>query len=190
MTPFLGEVFGTMILIIFGGGVVAGVVLKHSKAEASGWIVITFGWAMGVTMAIYAVGHFSGAHINPAITIALEGVANDPQVKLSSTPALPDDEILAQLLFNQSSSQLSALQIAQLADAVIQLTGLKPQAAPALVAKSAGAATPAPKEPEAPADQGDLLDERVPEVVRRRAKVVDKLAAAYILQGALDYLAR
>ncbi|WP_180898634.1 translocation/assembly module TamB domain-containing protein [Martelella soudanensis] len=58
-----------------------------------------------------------------AITIALEGVANDPQVKLSSTPALPDDEILAQLLFNQSSSQLSALQIAQLADAVIQLTG-------------------------------------------------------------------
>mgnify|MGYP001391513875 CR=1 FL=1 len=58
-----------------------------------------------------------------AITIALEGVANDPQVKLSSTPELPQDEILAQLLFNQSSSNLSALQIAQLADAVLQLTG-------------------------------------------------------------------
>ncbi len=58
-----------------------------------------------------------------AITISLSGVANDPQVSLSSTPALPDDEILAQLLFNQSSSNLSALQIAQLADAVIQLTG-------------------------------------------------------------------
>lgn len=71
MTPLLGEVLGTMILIIFGGGVVAGVVLKHSKAEASGWIVITFGWGMGVAMAIYAVGQFSGAHINPAVTIAL-----------------------------------------------------------------------------------------------------------------------
>lgn len=58
-----------------------------------------------------------------AITISLQGVANDPQVKLTSTPPLPDDEILAQLLFNQPSSQLSALQIAQLADAVIQLTG-------------------------------------------------------------------
>ena len=58
-----------------------------------------------------------------AITISLSGVATDPQVSLSSTPALPDDEILAQLLFNQSSSNLSALQIAQLADAVIQLTG-------------------------------------------------------------------
>ncbi|MET3601692.1 translocation/assembly module TamB domain-containing protein [Martelella mangrovi] len=58
-----------------------------------------------------------------AITITLQGVATDPQVSLSSVPALPNDEILAQLLFNQSSSGLSALQIAQLADAVIQLTG-------------------------------------------------------------------
>ncbi|AJY45754.1 translocation/assembly module TamB domain-containing protein [Martelella endophytica] len=58
-----------------------------------------------------------------AISITLEGVASDPQVQLSSTPPLPQDEILAQLLFNQSSSRLSALQIAQLADAVLQLTG-------------------------------------------------------------------
>ncbi|WP_227370740.1 MIP/aquaporin family protein [Halomonas sp. M20] len=71
MTPFLGELFGTMILIIFGGGVVAGVVLKRSKAEASGWIVITFGWGLGVAMAIYAVGDISGAHINPAVTVGL-----------------------------------------------------------------------------------------------------------------------
>lgn len=78
MTPFLGEVFGTMILIIFGGGVVAGVVLKHSKAEASGWIVVTFGWAMGVAMAIYAVGQFSGAHINPAVTISLAVIGEFP----------------------------------------------------------------------------------------------------------------
>ncbi|WP_404296842.1 MIP/aquaporin family protein [Halomonas sp.] len=91
MTPFLGEIFGTMILIIFGGGVVAGVVLKHSKAEASGWIVITFGWAMGVTMAIYAVGQFSGAHINPAVTIALATIGEFPW---SRVPGY----VLAQLL--------------------------------------------------------------------------------------------
>lgn len=60
---------------------------------------------------------------NTTINISLQGVATDPQVELTSSPALPQDEILAQLLFNQSSSSLSALQIAQLADAVIQLTG-------------------------------------------------------------------
>lgn len=78
MTPFLGELFGTMILIIFGGGVVAGVVLKRSKAEASGWIVITFGWGLGVAMAIYAVGQFSGAHINPAVTVGLAVIGEFP----------------------------------------------------------------------------------------------------------------
>lgn len=78
MTPFLGELIGTMILIIFGGGVVAGVVLKGSKAEASGWIVITCGWGLGVAMAIYAVGQFSGAHINPVVTIGLATIGEFP----------------------------------------------------------------------------------------------------------------
>ncbi len=59
-----------MILIILGDGVVAGVLLRNSKAENSGWIVITFGWAMAVAVAVYCVGQFSGAHINPAVTIA------------------------------------------------------------------------------------------------------------------------
>jgi glycerol uptake facilitator protein len=70
MQAYIGEFIGTMILIILGDGVVAGVLLRNSKAENSGWIVITFGWAMAVAVAVYCVGQFSGAHINPAVTIA------------------------------------------------------------------------------------------------------------------------
>ena len=70
MEAYIAEFIGTMILIILGDGVVAGVLLRNSKAENSGWIVITFGWAMGVAIAVYCVGQFSGAHINPAVTIA------------------------------------------------------------------------------------------------------------------------
>jgi glycerol uptake facilitator protein len=70
MQAYIGEFIGTMILIILGDGVVAGVLLRNSKAENSGWIVITFGWAMGVAVAVYCVGQFSGAHINPAVTIS------------------------------------------------------------------------------------------------------------------------
>ncbi|MBT2574018.1 aquaporin family protein [Bacillus sp. ISL-51] len=75
MTAFWGEVIGTMLLIIFGGGVCAGVNLKKSLSYQSGWIVIVFGWGLGVAMAAYAVGGISGAHLNPALTIglALEG---------------------------------------------------------------------------------------------------------------------
>lgn len=71
MSPFLGEFIGTAILILLGNGVVANVVLNKTKGNNSGWIVITFGWAMGVFTAVYVVGQFSGAHINPAVTIGL-----------------------------------------------------------------------------------------------------------------------
>jgi len=71
MKVFVAELIGTMLLVLLGDGVVAGVVLKKSKAENSGWIVITTGWALGVAMAVYAVGRISGAHINPAVTLSL-----------------------------------------------------------------------------------------------------------------------
>jgi glycerol uptake facilitator protein len=69
MQAYLGEFIGTMLLIILGDGVVAGVLLRNSKAENSGWIVITLGWGMAVAVAVYCVGQFSGAHINPAVTL-------------------------------------------------------------------------------------------------------------------------
>ena len=71
MEAYIGEFIGTMILIILGDGVVAGVLLRNSKAENSGWIVITFGWGLAVAVAVYCVFQFSGAHINPAVTISL-----------------------------------------------------------------------------------------------------------------------
>lgn len=74
MSPFLAEVLGTMLLIILGDGVVANVVLNKTKGQNSGWIVITTGWAFAVTVAVYAVGTFSGAHLNPAVTIGLASI--------------------------------------------------------------------------------------------------------------------
>lgn len=71
MANFIAELFGTALLILLGDGVVAGVVLRGTKNENSGWLVITIGWALAVTCAVYAVGKISGAHLNPAVTIAL-----------------------------------------------------------------------------------------------------------------------
>ncbi|MEM9885997.1 MAG: MIP/aquaporin family protein [Bacteroidota bacterium] len=74
MSAFIGEIFGTLVLILLGNGVVGGVVLKNSKAENAGWIVITTGWGLAVTMGIYAVGTISGAHLNPAVTLGLASI--------------------------------------------------------------------------------------------------------------------
>jgi glycerol uptake facilitator len=68
MSIFGAEVIGTALLILLGNGVVAGVLLNLSKAQNSGWIVITFGWGLGVMTAVFAIGQFSGAHLNPAVT--------------------------------------------------------------------------------------------------------------------------
>ena len=69
MEAYLGEFIGTMLLIILGDGVVAGVLLRNSKAENSGWIVITLGWGMAVAVAVYCTVSISGAYINPAVAL-------------------------------------------------------------------------------------------------------------------------
>ena len=77
MTPFLGELIGTAILVLLGDGVVANVILKNTKGSNSGWIVITMGWAMAVFVGVFVVSGASGAHLNPAITIAMAASGND-----------------------------------------------------------------------------------------------------------------
>ena len=90
MQAYLSEFIGTLILILLGDGVVAAVLLRNSKAEHSGWIVITFGWGMAVAIAVY-VALISGAHINPAVTVGLASVGAFPWAQVPGY-------IIAQLL--------------------------------------------------------------------------------------------
>ncbi len=71
MNPVIGELIGTAILLLLGNGVVANVLLSGTKGQNAGWIVITWGWGMAVFVAVFTVAAFSGAHINPAVTIGL-----------------------------------------------------------------------------------------------------------------------
>jgi glycerol uptake facilitator protein len=82
MSVYLAEAIGTMILIVLGNGVVANVLLTRSKGQNAGWIVITAGWGIGVAMAVYAVGRISGAHINPAVTLALASIGSFPWIEV------------------------------------------------------------------------------------------------------------
>ncbi|API93343.1 aquaporin family protein [Virgibacillus pantothenticus] len=81
-SEFLAELIGTMILIILGSGVVGGVTLKSSKAEGSGWVVITIAWGLAVAFGVYAVGNYSPAHINPAVTIGFASIGEFPWSKV------------------------------------------------------------------------------------------------------------
>ncbi|ANW20979.1 MIP/aquaporin family protein [Streptomyces clavuligerus] len=68
---FIGETIGTAVLILLGGGVVAAVSLKNSKARGAGWLAITFGWGFAVMTAVYMTSALSGAHLNPAVTFGI-----------------------------------------------------------------------------------------------------------------------
>ncbi|NBU62668.1 MAG: aquaporin, partial [Chlamydiae bacterium] len=70
MSIFLAEFFGTFLLILLGNGVTANAILPDTKGENGGWIVITAGWAFAVVFGITLIGSISGAHMNPAITLA------------------------------------------------------------------------------------------------------------------------
>ena len=70
MNIYLAEFLGTALLLLMGGGVCANVALRKSNGEGADWIVIAIGWGLAVTLGIYAVGNISGAHLNPAVTLA------------------------------------------------------------------------------------------------------------------------
>lgn len=91
MNQFFAEFFGTAMIIVFGSGVVANVLLKETKGNNSGWIVITFGWAVGVFTGVLIAAGTSGAHLNPAVTLALV-------ITKKFSPALMPLYISAQLL--------------------------------------------------------------------------------------------
>ncbi len=91
MNPYLAEFIGTLLLVLFGNGVVANVVLARTKGHNGGWIVITAGWALGVFVGAFCASPFSGAHLNPAVTVAMAAAG-----KLSSGKVA--GYILAQML--------------------------------------------------------------------------------------------
>jgi glycerol uptake facilitator protein len=91
MTPFLAELTGTALLLVLGNGVVANVILDKTKGNNGGLISITFGWAIAVFVGVYAVGPISGAHLNPAVTIALATIGKFEWAQVPSY-------LLAQLL--------------------------------------------------------------------------------------------
>ncbi|GAA2232231.1 MIP/aquaporin family protein [Streptomyces amakusaensis] len=68
---FIGEIIGTAVLILLGGGVVAAVTLKNSKARGAGFLAITLAWGFAVMTAVYISGPLSGAHLNPAVTLGI-----------------------------------------------------------------------------------------------------------------------
>jgi glycerol uptake facilitator protein len=92
---FPAEIIGTALLILLGDGVVAAVLLAQSKAQNSGWIVITWGWGMAVMLGVFAVGQFSGAHMNPADTLGFAVIGN---TEWSDVPAYLGGEFIGAMI--------------------------------------------------------------------------------------------
>ena len=97
MEIFIGELIGTMLLVLLGDGVVANVLLEKSKGQNSGWIVISAGWGFAVAIAVYVAGWASGAHINPAVTIGLAAI-RDPSLSVSQVPVYLAGQFLGAFL--------------------------------------------------------------------------------------------
>ena len=91
MTPFIAELIGTALLLTLGCGVVANVILEKTKGQNSGWIVISTAWAFGVYVGVVVAAPYSGAHLNPAVSIGLALVG---KFEWSAVP----NYVLAQLL--------------------------------------------------------------------------------------------
>jgi glycerol uptake facilitator protein len=87
--PYIAEFIGTALLVLLGNGVVANVVLARTKGHGAGWIVITFGWGMAVFVGVFCTADFSGAHLNPAVTIALAAAGKFAPKNLHSWGAVP-----------------------------------------------------------------------------------------------------
>lgn len=75
---FIGELLGTFILVLLGDGVVSACILNKTKVQNSGWIAIVLGWGIAVTVAVYISGFMSGAHLNPAVTLAMAAIGSLP----------------------------------------------------------------------------------------------------------------
>ncbi len=103
MVNFLAEMIGTMILIYLGDGVVANVVLKKTKGNNGGWMVITTGWAFAVAVPAFIFGATSGAHFNPALTLSLAAIGDFPwsQVPMYITAQMLGAFLGATLVFIQ-----------------------------------------------------------------------------------------
>lgn len=95
MNIFYGELIGTFLLILLGNGVVANVVLNKTKGGNGGWIVITFGWAIAVFVAVFVAAKSSGAHLNPAITVAL---AILEKIKWADVPSFIGGQLIGAML--------------------------------------------------------------------------------------------
>src|SRR5699024_12304792 len=95
MSEFLAELLGTMVLVTFGVGVVGGVLLKWSKAEEAGWMVISVGWGLAVTMGIFVSGTVSDAPLNPAATLGFASIGDFPWSKV---PAYSSGQLIGALI--------------------------------------------------------------------------------------------
>jgi glycerol uptake facilitator protein len=95
MSPFTAELIGTAILILLGNGVVANVVLKDTKGQNSGWMVITTGWGLAVYVGVVIAAPYSSAHLNPAVTLALAMAGKFPW---SSVPGYITAQMLGAMI--------------------------------------------------------------------------------------------